>query len=314
MLHIKKHIPNLDFNIASSIYLAGAVIAMMKFPSLVQDETLSILSLLLSIAFLFCAYKNKKTSVDKIIESNIVKWTSTVLIFSACLWYSKHKFNFDYEIQPAFLNYSVYGYAFALAIPLSLFIYGLCLFIYLYLGRVTVYQSFYAAMIIIPFCLIFKGIIEDHEPRDYNIVMGLAAALVIGIIILRKPINDKIKNNKNNKKNLLVVLKVMALDTNRAKLIFKIWIKKTLKAVGRYLRVIDLSSIIIALLFIGMYSIEIIQNHQKSFILLDAFYITDCNPKKDSSLYIRKSNNECYKIESDGLEITKMKAFTSLAN
>ncbi|HFF1932138.1 TPA: hypothetical protein ACGBJ8_000773, partial [Escherichia coli] len=93
MINIKRYFPNLKFNIASSLYLVGAIIVIMKFPSLTQNRLFLILSLLLSITFLICAYQNKKTHVDKIIENSIVKWISTVLIFSVSLWYSKHKLN-----------------------------------------------------------------------------------------------------------------------------------------------------------------------------------------------------------------------------
>ncbi|EBP6995407.1 hypothetical protein AHK50_25540, partial [Salmonella enterica] len=79
-------------------------------------------------------------------------------------------------------------------------------------------------------------------------------------------------------------------------------------------RVADLLSTAIALLFIGVFSIKIIPEHQKSFLLLDAFSKTDCNTKKDSFSYIRKSKNECYRINSKGIEVIEMISFTSSAD
>ncbi|CNH70214.1 Uncharacterised protein [Yersinia intermedia] len=197
MLNIKRYFPNLKFNIASSLYLVGAIIVIMKFPLLIQNRLFLILSLLLSITFLLCAYQNKKTHVDKIIKNSIVKWVSTILIFSVCLWYSKHKFNLDYEIESGYLNYSSYGYAFALAIPLCLFIYGLCIFIHTYLGRITAYQDFYAAIIAMPLSYIFKYFIEHQSVINFILTMGLVIGMPYGFIMFFKQVKSGNKINKN---------------------------------------------------------------------------------------------------------------------
>ena len=133
MHQIKEHFPNIKFNIASSIYLIGVIIVTLNFSFFNKYSFFSILSILISITFLFCAYQNKKMEVNKLVGNGIIKWISTVCVFSLCLWYSKHRLNFDYDIEVEYLNYSVYGYAFAIAIPLCLFIYGLCIFIYMYI-------------------------------------------------------------------------------------------------------------------------------------------------------------------------------------
>lgn len=307
MLNIKRYFPNLKFNIASSFYLVGAIIVIMKFPSLIQNRLFLILSLLSSVTFLICAYQNKKTHVDKIIENSIVKWVSTVLIFSVCLWYAKHKLNWEYEIEADFLNYSSYGYAFALAIPLCLFIYGLCIFLHIYLERITAYQAFYAAIIAIPLCYILKDIIENQKGINFILAMGLVIAMPYGFMIFGKQI---INGNKIHK-NMFILFKVKTMNFNRLQSVLKIWFKKSLIVFNNYLKVSDLLSIAAALLFVGSFSISIIPEHQSAFLLLDAFSKTDCNTKKDAYLYLRKSNNECYRITSKGIEIMEMKSFPS---
>jgi len=284
----------------------------MGFPLLLQDENLMVCGLFISVTFIFCAYNNKKTIVNKMIENSIVKWIGTVLIFSVCMWYAKHKLNFDYEIQPEYLIYSSYGYAFAMAIPLSLFIYGLSIFLYLYFGRITVYQCFYAAILTVPLYIILKETVKKNQELDFRIVMLIVFALAFGIKAMFKVMQKTSKKaTSSNKKNLLSIAKIMAQDTNRAKLILMIWFKKLLTSSNSYLRAIDLLSIAIALLFIGVFAIKIIPENQKSFLLLDAFFKTDCNTKKDSFSYIRKSKNECYKISSKGMEVIEMKSLTS---
>lgn len=304
MYQIKKYFPNLKFNIASSIYLIGAIIVMMKFPFLIQDRVFSIISILLSIAFLFCAYQNKKTAVNKLVENDIIKWISTVCIFSICLWYSKHKLNFDYDIETEYLNYSAYGYAFAIAIPLCLFIYGLCIFIHVYLGRVTAYQSFYATIIALPVCYLLKNFIHNQHGVNFILTIVLILAIPYGFI-------NSLKSIKKSYNNSRVFFKGRTLNIKRIKLILNIWFKKTLTTSNNYLKISELLSIAAALLYIGVFSIGIIPEHQRSFLLLDAFYKTDCNDKKDSFLYLRKSDNECYRITSNRVEITRMESFHS---
>ncbi|WP_192033332.1 hypothetical protein IFU02_009560 [Pantoea agglomerans] len=307
MLNPKRYFPNLKFNIASSIYLAGAIIVTMKFQILFQNRLFLILSLLLSITFLICAYQNKKTHVDKIIENSIVKWVSTVLIFSVCLWYSKHKLNWDYDIETGYLNYSAYGYAFALAISLCLFIYGLCIFTHIYLRRITAYQAFYAAIITLPLCYMLKDYIEHQKGVNFILTMLLVIGIPYGFIIFFKQFNCRNKINKN----MFIFFKVKTITINRARLILKIWFKKHLIVLNNYLKVSDLMAIAAALIFVGLFSISIIPDHQRSFLLLDAFSTTDCNTKKDSYLYLRKSSGECYRITSKGIEIMEMKSFPS---
>lgn len=89
MLNIKRYFPNLKFNIASSFYLVGAIIVIMKFPSLIQNRLFLILSLLSSVTFLICAYQNKKRTLNKIIENSIVKWVSTDINISCLLMVCK---------------------------------------------------------------------------------------------------------------------------------------------------------------------------------------------------------------------------------
>lgn len=307
MLDLKRYFPNLKFNIASSLYLAGAIIATMKFQTLIQNRIFLILSLLLSITFLICAYQNKKKHVDKIIENSIVKWVSTVLIFSVCLWYSKHKLNWEYEIEAEHLNYSSYGYAFALAISLCFFIYGICIFTHIYLRSISAYQAFYAAIIAMPLCYILKEIIENQKGIDFILAMGLVTAIPYGLMIFGKQL---IIANKTHK-NMLIPSKVKTMNFNRLQSVLKIWFKKSLILFNNYLKVSDLLSIAAALLFVGSFSISIIPEHQRSFLLLDSFSKTDCNIKKDAYLYLRKSNDECYRIISKGIEIVEMKSFLS---
>lgn len=307
MLNIKKYFPNLKFNIASSFYLVGAIIVIMKFPQLIQNRLFLMLSLLSSVTFLICAYQNKKTHVDKIIENSIVKWVSTVLIFSVCLWYAKHKLNWEYEIEADFLNYSSYRYAFALTIPLCLFIYGLCIFLNIYLRKITAYQAFYAAIIATPLCYTLKDIIENQKGLNFILAIGLVTAIPYGLMIFGKHI---INGNKNHK-NMFILFKFKTMNFNRLQSILKIWLKKSLIFFNNYLKVSDLLSIATALLFVGSFSISIIPEHKRSFLLLDAFSKTDCNTKKDAYFYLRKSNNECYRITSKGIEIMEMKSFPS---
>lgn len=307
MINIKRYFPNLKFNIASSLYLAGAVIVTIKFQILIQNRLFLILSLLISITFLICAYQNKKTHVDKTIENSIVKWVSTVLIFSVCLWYSKHKLNWDYEIEAEYLNYSSYGYAFALAISLCLFIYGLSIFTHIYLRRITAYQAFYAAIISLPLCYMLKDFIEHQKGVNFILTMLLFTGIPYGFIIFFKQFNrgDKII------KNMFILFKIKTITIKRIYRILKIWFKKCLIALNKYLKVSDLMAIAAALIFVGSFSISIIPEHQRSFLLLDAFSTTDCNTKKDSYFYLRKSSDECYRIASKGIEILEMKSFPS---
>lgn len=307
MLNIKRHFPNLKFNIASSLYLVGAIIVIMKFPLLNQNRVFLILSLLISITFLICAYQNKKTHVDKIIENSIVKWVSTVLIFSVCLWYSKHKLNLDYEIEAEHLNYSSYGYAFSLAISLCLFIYGLSIFTHIYLRRITAYQAFYAAIITLPLCYMLKDFIEHQKGFNFILTMLLLTGIPYGFIMLFKQFNSGNKINKN----MFILFKVKTMTIKRAQLILKIWFKKHLIVLNNYLKVSDLMAIAAALIFVGSFSISIIPEHQRSFLLLDAFPKTDCNTKRDSYLYLRKSSTECYRITYKEIEIVEMKSFPS---
>ncbi|EPR9066062.1 hypothetical protein ACU9D5_003803 [Cronobacter dublinensis] len=307
MINIKRYFPNLKFNIASSLYLVGAIIVIMEFPSLTQNRLFLILSLLLSITFLFCAYQNKKTHVDKIIENSIVKWISTVLIFSVSLWYSKHKLNWDYEIESEYLNYSSYGYAFALTISLCLFIYGLCIFIHTYLRSITAYQAFYAAIIAMPLCYILKDFIGHQKGINYILTMGLVIGMPYGVMLFPW----KMKNGNKINKNMIIFFKFKTVNIDKIRLVLKICFKKILIASNNYLKVSDLLSIAAALLFLGSFSISIIPEHQGSFLLLDAFSTTDCNTKRDSYLYLRKSKSECYKITYKGIEIVEMKSFPS---
>ncbi|WP_205953691.1 hypothetical protein [Pantoea stewartii] len=307
MLNLKRYFPNAKFNIASSLYLASGAIVTMKFQALIHNRAFLILSLLLSMAFLICAYQNKKTHVDKLIGNSIVKWIFTVLIFSVCLWYSKHKLNWDYEIEAEYLNYSSYGYAFALSIPLCCFIYGLSIFTHLYARRITAYQAFYAAIITLPLCYVLKDFIEDQKGVNFILTMLLVMGIPYGFIIFFK------KSNRTNKvkKNIFILFILNKISINRVRLILKLWLKKILTALNSYLKVSDLISIGAALVFVGTFSISIIPEHQRSFLLLDAFSTTDCNAKKDSYFYLRKSGNECYRIKSKGIEIMEMKSFPS---
>lgn len=304
MHQIKKHFPNLKFNITSLTYLIGAILVVFKFPSFTQDRVLSILSILLSLTFLFCAYQNKKIEVDKLAENNIIKWISTVCIFSICLWYSKHKLNFDYDIEVEYLNYSAYGYAFAMAIPLCLFLYGLCIFIHIYLRRITAYQSFYSAIITVPLCYLLEDFIRNLHGINFILVIMLIITLPYGFINFSKSI-------KKANKNTLLFPKENPLEIKRIKSTLKIWLTKNLTNANNYLKITDLLSIVIALIYISIFSIGIIPEHQSSFLLLDALYKTDCNDKRDSFLYLRKSDDECYRITFDKVEITKMESFYS---
>ena len=307
MINLKKHFPNLKFNIASCLYLAGAILATIKFQILNQNRLFLILSLLISITFLMCAYQNKKAHVDKTIENSIVKWVSTVLIFSVCLWYSKHKLNWDYEIEVEYLNYSSYGYAFALAISLCFFIYGLSIFTHIYLRRITVYHAFYAAIVTLPLCYILRDFIEHQKGVNFILTMLLLTGMPYGFIMFFKQLNSGIKINKN----MFILIKIKAITIKRANRILIAWFKKHLVAFNNYLKVADLMAIAAALIFVGSFSISIIPEHQRSFLLLDAFSTTDCNTKKDLYLYLRKSSGECYRIASKGIEIVEMKPFPS---
>lgn len=304
MHQIKEHFPNIKFNIASSIYLIGVIIVTLNFSFFNKDSFFSILSILISITFLFCAYQNKKMEVNKLVGNGIIKWISTVCVFSLCLWYSKHRLNFDYDIEVEYLNYSVYGYAFAIAIPLCLFIYGLCIFIYMYIGRVTAYQSFYAAIIAIPLCYLLKNYIHGQHGINFVLTMGLILILPYCFMMLLKNIN-----NANN--NIFIIFKEIPFDIKKMKSLLSMWFKKALTTTNNYMKITDLLSIASALIYIGSFSIGIIPEHQRAFLLLDAFYRTDCNDKKDSFLYLRKSKNECYRITTKGLEVKKMESFHS---
>lgn len=135
----------------------------MKFPTLINNQTFSILSLLLSTIFLFCAYQNKKSTVEKMMQNGIIKWIATGLIFSICMWYSKHKFNFDYEIESDYLDSSVYGYAIAMTIPTASLIYGACIFSYLYLRKLSAVKYFYALLITFPIFFILEDFIKKTQ-------------------------------------------------------------------------------------------------------------------------------------------------------
>lgn len=248
----------------------------MSFQALIQNRVFLIISLLLSMAFLTCAYQNKKTHIDQLIGNSIVKWISTVLIFSVCLWYSKHKLNWDYEIEADYLNYSSYGYAFALSIPLCFFIYGLSIFTHLYATRITAYQAFYAAIITLPLCYMLKDLFESQKGVNFILTILLVMVIPYGFIIFFK------KSNRTNKasKNIFILFIINKISINRARLILKLWLKNLLIALDSYLKVSDLISIGIALIFVGSFSISIIPEHQRSFLLLDAFSTTDCNTKK----------------------------------
>lgn len=303
MHQIKKHLPNIKFNIASFIYLICSIIYIFNFNTLTQNRIIPIISILLSITFLFCAYQNKKTTVNKLVGNEIIKWISTVCIFSVCLWYSKHKLNFDYDIETEYLNYSAYGYAFAIAIPLCLFIYGLCVFSHVYLGKFTVYQSFYATILALPLCYLLKDFIHNQHGVNLIFRVGLILVIPYGFINLLTSMKNVYKNTLPFKEKKLTI--------KRIKLILKIWIKKSITRLNSYLKITDLLSIATALLYIGIFSIGIIPEYQRTFLLLDAFYKTDCNDKRDSFLYLRKSDNECYRITSNRVEITKMESFHS---
>ncbi len=301
---MNKHLPNLNFNCISLIYLTGSVVVIFNSDFFMRDRFFPIVSILLSITFLFCAYQNNKIIVNKLVGTSIVKWVSTVCVFSVCLWYSKHKLNFDYDIEAEYLNYSAYGYAFAMAIPLCLFIYGLCIFMYVYLGKVTAYQSFYSAIITLIFCYLLQDFINNLHGVDFTFGMGVTLFFPYGFIMLLRSIK---KINKNN----IAISKKRTINIKMIKAIFKAWFKKHLASVNDYLKITDLLSIVAALIYIATFSFGIIPEYQSSFLLLDAFYKTDCNDKKDSFLYLRKSNSECYRVTFNNFEVTRMESFHS---
>ena len=278
-----------------------------KFLTFTQGKVFSILAFLLSIIFLYCSYQNKKLMVNIVVENSIIKWASTVCVFSICLWYAKHKLNFDYGIELEYLNYSVYSYAFAMAIPLCLFIYGIGIFMHVYLGKVTAYQSFYSTILALPFCYLLKNSMENQQGIDFVIYIFFIISLPYGVVMLLKPI---ITPHKKDKKNVIHI-KRKSLNPKRVKLILKIWFKKNLRAMNNLLRITDLVSIAVALLYVGIFSIGVIPEYQKSFVLLDAYSKTDCNDRKDSFFYLRKSSFECYKITYEGFEIKRMESFDS---
>lgn len=105
--------------------------------------------------------------------------------------------------------------------------------------------------------------------------------------------------------------KIKTITINKVRLVLKIWFKKSLIALNNHMKVSDLLSIAAALLFVASFSISIIPEYQRSFLLLDAFPKTDCNTKRGSYLYLRKSSNECYRITSKGIEIVEMKSLPS---
>jgi len=301
---MNRYFPNSKFNYVSLIYLTGSVIAIFNSDFFIQDRFLPIVSMLLSIIFLFCAYQNKKTIVNRLVGGGIIKWVSTVCVFSVCLWYSKHKFNFDYDIEAEYLNYSAYGYAIAVAIPLCLLIYGLCIFIHVYLGKVTVYQSFYATIITMIFCYLLHDFINKLHGVDFILGMGVVLLFPYGFIMFLRSI-------KKVNQNTISISKKRKLNIKMIRAIFSVWFKKNLASANDYLNITDLLSIATALIYIGMFSFGIIPKHQSSFLLLDAFYKTDCNDKKDSFLYLRKSNSECYRVTFDNFEVTRMESFHS---
>jgi len=242
------------------------------------------------------------------IKNDIIKWVATGLTFSICLWYAKHKLNYDYEIEPEFLNYSAYGYAFAIAIPLFSFIYGICVFAYIYLRRITAYQSFYASIIILPLSIILEKPIKEYPAHNLIILIILLIFISIGIIKMLTIVKKKDGNN------ILRVFKIIKKDFKRRLLILKILFKKIILIIDVCLNVITLFSISTSLVFVGLSAIKLIPEHQQSFLLLDAFNITNCNKDKDSFLYLRKSKEECYKIKADGQEIIEMKKISSQGN
>lgn len=213
-------IKDLDLKFISLIYFIGSIIIISNPSPLTNGRLFLTIYILITIAFLSCAYQHKKNTIERMIKNDIIKWVATGLTFSVCLWYAKNKLNFDYEIEPEFINYSAYGYAFAIAIPLFSFIYGVCVFVYIYLRRITVYQSFYASIIMHPLYLILEKPIKEYPANNFIFSITIIIFISIGIIKMLTMAKNK------NGKSMLKVFKIIRKDFKRGILILNIWFKK----------------------------------------------------------------------------------------
>lgn len=306
--NIMKFIDDIEFKIISTIYFTGSIIIILNPSPLFNGQLFLGACTLISIAFLSCAYKYKKNSIHKMIKNEIIKWAATGLTFSICMWYAKFKLNLDYEIEPEFLNYSTYGYAFSLTIPFVSIVYGFFILIYIYLKKITTYHFFYTSIITLPLILLTNKEINDYP--SHELILSIMLLVIFSIASMKILTNSKNKY----KKNIFKIVKMIREDHSRVLLIFNIWLKKSIIYIDIFFNFITLASIAIALIFFGISAIKIIPEHQKSFLLLDAFHITNCNNEKDQFLYIRKSKKECYRLKTNGNKVIEMKKLISKEN
>ncbi|MEY0017394.1 hypothetical protein AB7W42_20910 [Providencia rettgeri] len=295
-----KKCKNVNFRIAALIYFVSIIITRALLNT---NIILNNLSVFLSAFFLFLAYQNKKIGFDKWVGNPIIKWFATVCVFSTCLWYSKHKLNFEYDIEPEYLIYSAYISAFFMAIFSCLFLY--CLFVFIYANFIFInikktrilYLLFYTAVITIPVSYYFDDFIKNQYDDNLIPLIIFVFSLSLSIVLF---LMNSLSLDKKSKKNL----NKKKMNIKRFFLTIKIVSEKSFKAV-------EFFSIAVALFYVWIFLIKIIPVYHESFLLLDAYYKTDCNDKRDSFLYLRISDNECYKITSSGFQITSKVPFTS---
>ena len=157
-------------------------------------------------------------------QNGIIKWIATGLIFSICMWYSKHKFNFDYEIESDYLDSSVYGYAIAMTIPTASLIYGACIFSYLYLRKLSAVKYFYALLITFPIFLFLKT--SSRKLKNRLLHSNFTSYILrSGMFYFLQGIN----NTKQYKRGLISVYRIIFSNCNKRKIIIYIWLKKQLQ-------------------------------------------------------------------------------------
>jgi len=215
-----------------------------------------------SASLVACGYKICRNTINKAFSNEIVKWVFTVFIYSCCLWYAKWKINIDYGITPDNINYAAISYALILFIPVAFLVCSIISYVYIYLKGISFEKLFISSFL--SFLIGYTLSNQLHLKRDIEIFLALAL-----IIFFPYSMASLIPFFKEK------------------------W------SFSSFLDSISLLSASIALFIVCIICFEGTSKAQKYLLFLDASASSSCNLSTIDGFYLRKNDNQCYKVVFD---------------
>lgn len=225
------------------------------------NKGIIIISMLCSITLLAYGYSRYKDEIKIVLNHGVIKWIVTALIYTCCLLLARWTFNIDYKITPENLNYSIIGYAVFLTLPITALFFGLAVYAYIYVRKISLLALFFSSLLSIGLGAYFFKKIASNSSTMQQLIFLLMTLVIYQLLPIIFP-------------------------RSRAKF-----------GINEIIRSMTFLSVAISLIFIGVTSLTFIENNKSYFLFLDANVYTSCNKKDSHDFYIRKNDNDCYKLK-----------------